>query len=195
MPRPSQNTPRDTKTELLDRAEYAARKRGWDGFSYADLAKTVGIRKASIHYYFPAKSDLSVALIERYAAGMQRVCREIDERCDTASERLMAIVAHYRRALHEGEAVCLCVSFSTSRESLPEEVMARIAAYRKAMIGWLAAAFERAMSDGSVANVADPEKEASAALALLEGAHLAARTAMDVSRFDAAVELLTQRCG
>ena len=38
----------DTKTTLLDSAEPAARARGFDGFSYADLAPEVGISKANI---------------------------------------------------------------------------------------------------------------------------------------------------
>ncbi len=37
----------DTRSALLDSAERAARQRGFDAFSYADLARDVGIRKAS----------------------------------------------------------------------------------------------------------------------------------------------------
>lgn len=39
-------------------------KNGFEGFSYADLARELGIRKASIHHYFPAKSDLGLAYCE-----------------------------------------------------------------------------------------------------------------------------------
>ena len=42
----------DTRISLLDSAERAVRQRGFDGFSYADLSKEIGIRKASIHYHF-----------------------------------------------------------------------------------------------------------------------------------------------
>ena len=55
----------DTRTALLESAERTARQRGYDGFSYADLADDVGIRKASIHHHFPTKATLALALIER----------------------------------------------------------------------------------------------------------------------------------
>ena len=56
----------NTRTSLLDSAEQAVRQRGYNGFSYADLAREIGIRKASIHHHFPTKADLGLALIERY---------------------------------------------------------------------------------------------------------------------------------
>jgi TetR/AcrR family transcriptional repressor of nem operon len=47
-----------TKTTLLDVAEELLLTRGYNGFSYNDIAEKVGIRKASIHYHFPSKSGL-----------------------------------------------------------------------------------------------------------------------------------------
>jgi AcrR family transcriptional regulator len=39
---------------------------GYNGFSYADIAGVVGIRKASIHHHFPSKVDLVRTLVARY---------------------------------------------------------------------------------------------------------------------------------
>lgn len=183
-----------TKQALLDSAEHAARSRGWDGFSYADLAKEVGIRKASIHYHFPAKSDLSLALLERYAADMHQACRDIDAAHETGGKRLRAMIHHYRKALNHGETVCLCVSLSTSRESLPTEVMTHIAAFRNMMVAWLSASFELGSGDASISDVNHPLQEATASLALLEGAHLAAHAELNVAKFNSAVEYIEQRC-
>ena len=70
--------PRETRNALLVAAEEAARARGIDGFSYADLAETVGIRKASIHYHFPTKDALADAVMRRYAdtlaAARTKIC-------------------------------------------------------------------------------------------------------------------------
>ena len=68
----------DTKTTLLNSAERAARARGFDGFSYADLAADVGISKASIHHHFASKATLAVALMQRYYIDLEKVCTEID---------------------------------------------------------------------------------------------------------------------
>ena len=185
---------RDTKTALLDHAEHVARARGFDGFSYADLAEAVGIRKASIHYHFPSKAALSAALMDRYHSEMQAACAAMDAAHDTAAGRVLALVAHYRTALNDGQTLCLCVSFVASRESLSDEVKHKISRFRAMLLGWITEAFARARVDGSISDVAAPQTEARAAVAMLEGAHLAARAEEDVAVFDQAVALLRARC-
>ena len=182
----------DTKTALLDAAEHAARHHGIDGFSYADLAAEVGIRKASIHYHFPTKADLSVAMLQRYRANIERLRDETAESVP-AAQRLAAIVARYREALGGGQRLCLCVALIASVESLSPEMLEEIARFRAMMRAWLTDVFRQAAKDGSIANTADPASEAAAALALLEGAQLTARAARDEALFDNAVALLLDR--
>src|SRR5436309_14940814 len=54
---------------------------GYNGFSYADIAEVVGIRKASIHHHFPSKVDLVRTLVRRYReeaeAGMKGLERNV----------------------------------------------------------------------------------------------------------------------
>lgn len=184
---------RDTKTELLDSAERAVRRRGFDGFSYNDLANEVGIRKASIHYHFPTKAALSEALMKRYYTALDDACAAIAATEPTGGARLAALIDQYRLAIDDGKSLCLCVSFSSSRESLPKEAIAEIARFRAMIIGWLAQAFALGAQDGSIAQVTVPEQEAAAAMPLLEGAQLAARSQEDVALFDQAVALLRAR--
>lgn len=63
----------DKKNEILDCAQTLIQKRGYNGFSYADISSTVGIRKASIHHHFSTKVDLAVAVVERYRAILSAV--------------------------------------------------------------------------------------------------------------------------
>lgn len=184
----------DTKTALLDVAEHAARARGFDGFSYADLAEAVGIRKASVHYHFASKALLSAALMERYQAKVEARCDAISRANPLGAARLSAIIDFYREALHDGKTLCLCVALTGSRESLSPGVAAQIAGFRRTMIGWLASVFALGRADGTIAGVTDPEDEARAALATLEGGHLAARAEEDPAVFDRAVRTLLARC-
>lgn len=185
--------PSDTKTALLDSAENAARSRGFDGFSYADLAEDVGIRKASIHHHFATKAALSVALMKRYSAELETACKDIDVQHPTAAARLTALIAYYRTALQGGKSLCLCVSFSTSRESLPAEVLSEISQFRDMMLSWIEDVFVLAQSDGTITAVGNPQLEAAATLPLLEGAQLASRAEEDLELFDTATRLLALR--
>jgi TetR/AcrR family transcriptional repressor of nem operon len=185
--------PTDTKIALLNSAKRAARMRGFDGFSYTDLAHDVSIRKASIHHHFTPKAALPVALMERYHATFSDICGALDAKCTPGGERLTAMIDQYRYALKDGKSLCLCVSFSTSRDSLLPEVVKQISKFRQMVIGWLAAAFSLGRQDGSISTVGIPDKEAAAMLALLEGAQLAARAEDNPARFQMALQLLVLR--
>ncbi|HID7484217.1 TPA: TetR/AcrR family transcriptional regulator [Morganella morganii] len=50
-----------TRDRLLALANTLIQQNGFEGFSYADLARGLGISKASIHHHFPTKTDLGIA--------------------------------------------------------------------------------------------------------------------------------------
>lgn len=185
--------PTDRKTALLDSAERAVRSRGFDGFSYADLAKDVGIRTASIHYHFPSKADLSAALMRRYQEGFAAICDEIEADHATGGARLQALIDRYRIAHNDAQWVCLCVAFSVSCESLTPAVVTQISQFRKMMRTWIHAVYTLGHSDGTISSIAGPGSEAAATLALLEGAQLSARAEGDPQLFDNAVDALISR--
>ncbi len=182
-----------TKTSLLDSAERAVRERGYDGFSYADLAEDVGIRKASIHHHYPTKAVLALALIQRYRENFFDAIAGIDKKHLKAGERLDAYIKLYRSALSGGNMLCMCIAFSIARDSLSDDVLAEINGFHKDALSWLALVFEAGASDNSIQDVGDSKLEAAACLALVEGGQLIGRSAKKVSHFDRAVELLKIR--
>src|SRR5262249_60601726 len=76
-----------TRERVLDVAERLAQTRGFNGFSYADIAAEVGITTASLHYHFPAKADLGRALVERYTDGFQSALAAIADQEAQGLER------------------------------------------------------------------------------------------------------------
>ena len=61
-------------------AERLVQLRGFNGFSYADVAGELKITTASLHYHFPGQADLGRALIVRYASRFTDALAEIDAR-------------------------------------------------------------------------------------------------------------------
>jgi len=183
----------DTKTALLNSAEDAARRLGFDGFSYADLAKDVGIRKASIHHHFPTKANLSVALMQRYHTNFQAICAKIDASFSTGGAQLAELIKQYRLGSDDGKRICLCASFSASRDSLSTEVLHEISLFRIMVVEWMTAAFEKGRVDGTISGVTHPDLEAASMMSLLEGAQLAARAEENPVLFDNATMLLMAR--
>lgn len=183
----------DTRDRLLDSAEAFARTRGYDAFSFADLADEVGVRKASVHHHFPRKADLALALVQRYCAAFAATLAAVAEASDTGAARLRGYLRAYRDALRGGSCLCLCVAFSAGRDSLSEPVLDELRGFDADAAAWLERAFELGAADGSVDRVRSPSDESAATRALVEGAQLIARAAGDLSRFDAAVRTLTAR--
>lgn len=187
--------PADTKARLLESAERIVRERGYNGFSYADLAQEVGIRTASIHYHFRAKSDLALALIERYAERIAAGLAELSKAAPTGAHQIAGYVGVYRDALRQGSSLCLCVSLSADAESLEPTALSALEAFHRSGIAWLTQAYALAAEDGSIERVGVPASEAAATLALVEGAQLVGRASRSVEPFDAAVMQLRARLG
>ncbi|WP_299651457.1 TetR/AcrR family transcriptional regulator [uncultured Tateyamaria sp.] len=183
----------DTRTHLLDQAEGFARQRGFDGFSFADLAEGAGIRKPSVHYHFPAKADLSLALIDRYRSVFLDKLHGIADAETTGGARLLRFLNLYREASEGGRSLCLCVALSVTQSALPKDGTATLAAFHRDVVAWLEAAFRLGKSDGSIRQVTDPKAEAQAAMAQVEGAQIMARAAQDIARFEAGIATLVGR--
>lgn len=56
----------DIKTAIIDSAERRIRLGGYAAFSFREVAADVGIKSSSVHYHFPTKEDLAIAVIRRY---------------------------------------------------------------------------------------------------------------------------------
>jgi TetR/AcrR family transcriptional regulator, transcriptional repressor for nem operon len=184
----------DTREKLLHAAEQQVRRKGVDGFSYSNLSAEVGIRKASIHYHFPAKSDLLTALMAQYAKQVLLQLEGYVEDMERPDQQLRAFVGLYRAALQEGASLCLCIAFIVSRDGLAPETRQEISRYRRAVEHWLRLRFEQAQTDQSLpARFGTPRYEAAAALALVEGAQLSARMTGDPTLFDIATQAFCDR--
>ena len=108
----------DTATRILDTAERLVQSRGYNGFSYADIAARLGITKASLHHHFETKATLGQALIERYHAHFMQALATIDTGGGDAAERLRSYARLYAAVL-EGERLCLCGMLAAEYDTLP----------------------------------------------------------------------------
>ncbi len=97
----------DTSQRILDTAERLVQTRGFNGFSYADIATTLGVTKASLHYHFPAKAELGQRLIERYEKNFLAALGAIDATTTICARETEAI---RRRSMRTccAKTVCVC---------------------------------------------------------------------------------------
>jgi TetR/AcrR family transcriptional regulator, transcriptional repressor for nem operon len=134
--------PKDTKAEILDLAEGFLLDRGFNGFSYANISSAMKIKNAAIHYYFPSKADLGLAIIQR--ARERFVSWTQDERISgkAAREKLEAFFRSYLRFLEAGQQVCLGGALETDFKTLPAVMQAQTQKFAADILAWMEAVLE-----------------------------------------------------
>ena len=184
----SQREP-DTSARILDVAEQLIQVRGFNAFSYADIAAQLDITKASLHYHFASKAQLGRALIDRYAQRFGELLAGIDEGTAGAPDKLRAYARLYSDVLR-GRRMCLCGMLAAEYETLPGPIGDAVVDFFDMNEIWLTRVLERGRAEGSL-QFAGSAKDASRMLISgLEGAMLVARPYGDLKRFQSAARRL-----
>ena len=182
----------DTRSLILDAAQELIQRLGANGMSYQHLSKAVGIRKASIHYHFPAKQDLLVALIDRYHAYfVGLVDRIVVEETDPA-RMLARYIGLFEATLREGQhdKACLCGMLGAELASLGDEAVKGIRRFYKDNQERLASILKKGREAGVFRFRGDASSLACLIFAALEGAVLVVRAEGGVKRFRALADEL-----
>lgn len=178
-----------TADRILDVATRLVQAHGYTGFSYADIAETVGIRKASIHHHFPAKSDLGRALLARYRERFLGALAEIDRSTTEPIERLRRYAALYVGVLRDEDRMCLCGMMAADLCALERPLRDEVRRFFDDNEAWLARVLEAGRKARTLAFDGSPGAQASVLLSCLQGAMLVARAYGDPSRFEDAARL------
>ena len=157
---------------------------GYNGFSYADIAEVVGIRKPSIHHHFPSKADLVKTLVIRYREAAQEGIADLERAVPGPLDQLRAYIGYWKTCIGDASApFCVCALLANELPVLPEEIALEIRAYFRFLSGWLTAVLERGAALGVVALTDTPRVEAEAFMATVHGAMLSARAYGDTAIF------------
>jgi TetR/AcrR family transcriptional regulator, transcriptional repressor for nem operon len=177
----------ETAARILDIGERLVQVRGFNGFSYADVASELDMTKAALHYHFPGKAELGRALIERYTRRFTEALADIDARIPAAPDKLAAYAGLYSEVLR-GHRMCLCGMLAAEYQTLPDPMRAAVIAFIDLNEAWV----EKVLADGHRAGTIMLTGPASDAARLivsgLEGAMLVSRPYGDLARFDTAAE-------
>ncbi len=185
MPARRNSEHNDTASRILDIGERLVQVRGFNGFSYADVAAELDMTKAALHYHFRGKAELGRALIARYTERFAAALADIDARIPDAPAKLDAYAGLYGEVLRS-RRMCLCGMLAAEYQTLPDPMRAAVIAFIDANEAWV----EKVLADGERAGtiaLAGPASDAARLIVSgLEGAMLVARPYGDVARFDTA---------
>ena len=178
-----------TASRILDVAERLVQIRGFNGFSYADIATELHITKAALHYHFAGKADLGAALIARYGNRFAEALAGLDARRGGASAKLAGYADLYLQVLRARE-MCLCGMLAAEYQTLPQPMQDAVIGFFDRNETWLEDVLEQGLQDGSLQFAGSARDTARMIVGGLEGAMLVARPYGEIARFQAAAAKL-----
>ena len=175
----------DMREMILAAGRLTAQAHGYNGLSFRELAKEVGVKSASIHYHFPTKADLGAALARRYWEDSKAALEELWAAFPDPVICLRKYTDAFRQTLLNENRMCMCGFMAAEYRDLPDAVKAEVQTFADVNVAWLA----RVLSGmDTFRDPVDAKARALAIYAAISGAQLIARSRADVSAFDKIVK-------
>ena len=121
-------------------ADRLVRTKGFNAFSYRDISDPLEIKNAAVHYYFPAKTDLGVEVIDQEIVKFHRSTEKWKKLPE--NEQLARLFEVFRKYNREGN-ICLMGSLATDFETLAPPMQAKVQEMGNSILSWLTACLER----------------------------------------------------
>ncbi len=170
----------DTRDRIIAAARLTVQDRGYSGLSFRELAKQVGVKSASIHYYFATKGELGGALADRYTADVADYLDGLLAEGLAAETCMRRYTDIFGNTLRNDNRMCLAGILAAEHRELPDEVRRKVVAFGTMNEAWIARVLARV-------GCAGPEqiaRRARAIFAAVEGAQLVARSRGDVCIYE-----------
>jgi TetR/AcrR family transcriptional repressor of nem operon len=183
-----------TADDILASARSLIISGGYNGFSYADIADVVGIRKPSIHHHFPSKAELVTTLVSRYREAAEEGIASLANAIPGPLDQLRAYVGYWKTCIDDASApFCVCALLANELPVLPEAVAVQVRAYFRFLSEWLTSVLERGVEAGVMTLANAPRVEAEILMATVHGAMLSARTYGDAQVFSTIMDAQLSR--
>ena len=183
-------TPTGKALDILHAARMLMMDRGFNGFSFRDVAAEVSIKSASIHYHYATKADLAEATAKSYRQAFAEAVGQID--ATSAPDLLRAYGALFVTTLREQGRLCLGGMLASDVGSLPEQVRAEVAMFFSEQNEWVANVVRGGQAAGDLRVDLDAAMFAKMFVSSLEGAMMISRGLQQPQDLEDALEMLVQ---
>lgn len=193
MARPSTPARQDTRALILDAGERLIQERGYNGFSYQDIAEQLHIRKASIHYHFASKAELGAAVMQRYRERMEVAMSAARDEIVASHKgnpwRLLELYfAPYVQFAGTPQKICVCGALAGEYPALPAGMQAEVERFIRDHQAWLADLLRTGADTGDFDLSGNPEDTAKAVFNSLQGGLMMKRATGDMQQLTDVIE-------
>lgn len=124
----------DTKESIVLLGDRLIRKKGYNAFSYADIAKELGVKNAAVHYHFPNKTDLGLAIIDYHLESLENFKKQTQEL--GSFQKINAFLGIYDHIKFDNK-VCLVGAMATDWDTVEEVIQSKMKVFADEILKWL----------------------------------------------------------
>ncbi|MCE7736717.1 MAG: TetR/AcrR family transcriptional regulator [Candidatus Heimdallarchaeota archaeon] len=187
-------TKEDTRKKILNTALNFIRSKSYNSFSFNDIAKEVGIKKASVHYHFESKEILGIAAVENYKEKVIYLTKKLDKSTQDPWERLEHYFAFFKTGL-KNDYICPAAVLSAEINSIPKEMENELRILFDYYMEWLSKILELGRDSGEFKFSKKPIEMALFISSAIEGAMLFARAYKKPNHYDTTTETIIDMLG
>jgi AcrR family transcriptional regulator len=142
---------------IIEAADELIRRDGYNAFSYKDISDKVGIKTASIHYHFPTKTDLGIAVIDTHTHRFRAF--EQANSMKSPLQQLELFLALYSTIKCE-DKVCIVGSLATDLNTVDEQIKGELKKFAALVLGWVTMVLDMGRKQRYFAFEAEPRTKA-----------------------------------
>ena len=167
--------PMNTRQQIVEYSADMLRANGFEGFSYLDISRHLGITKASVHHHFPKKVDLGLALCDWTQDWFEQGLSHFDSRATSNWNKLERYVrAAMKHSLNEHK-LCPISAFYSDLNKLPDSIKERVKALDDYELDWVTEVMQEGIKKNEFSANQDPRALASLFIFSCKGALYYAR--------------------
>jgi len=128
----------NTKQQIVELSAGLLREHGFNGFSYLDLSRALGISKASVHHHYPKKDDLGLALCEWSDAWLIQGLEHFDTKGSSSWNKLERYLQAAMKHTLTDHKMCPISAFYSDLNKLSEPIKVALKALDDIELDWVA---------------------------------------------------------
>lgn len=173
----------DTKTRALDLARHYLQTLGFNGFSFQTVADALGIKKASLHYYFASKEDLALALLDGYTQEYEKWTAKVADL--PTAKKLELMFQIFTKMAQDKKQICPAGALCSDYNSLSPKAKRRLLDLHNTQKEWLLKTLKEGVKDKTLRADLSPQATADQFMASIQGGIQIARLRGEADSFKA----------
>lgn len=172
-----------TQKKILDTASALIQERGYNAFSYKDIAEIIDIKTSSIHYYYASKENLAIAVLDMQIENFDKQLNEIYSKNVSVKNKITLFINLIISNTYKNHnKMCLGGMFAADLLSLPDAINNKVKSFFNHLQKWIIKVLKDSVITGDSKKQTSPyTKYAKQILIKIEGALLLARLYNDES--------------